>query len=71
MNLTVLGLCLWKTWFLWIVCLVSTCLCYYVVDDRAGMGRTFDGIGAISGGGVSFIFITSLGNKLKLGHPSK
>ena len=65
MNLTVLGLCLWKTWFLWIICLVSTYLCSYVVDDSAGTGRTFGGIGAISGGGVSFIFVTSLGNKLR------
>ena len=26
----------------------------YVVDDTWGVGRRFDGIGAISGGGVSF-----------------
>ena len=25
----------------------------YVVDDSPGLGRTFDGVGAISGGGVS------------------
>ena len=55
----VFGFYLGKTLFLWIICVVSTCLCTYVVDDRAGMGRTFGGIGAISGGGVSFIFVTS------------
>ena len=25
----------------------------YIIDDSAGLGRRFDGIGAISGGGVS------------------
>ena len=27
--------------------------CQYVIDDSHGHGRTFDGIGGISGGGVS------------------
>lgn len=26
---------------------------YYIIDDTYGLGRRFDGIGAISGGGVS------------------
>lgn len=25
----------------------------YVLDDKVGLGRTFDGIGGLSGGGVS------------------
>lgn len=28
-------------------------MCDYTLDDTAGLGRRFDGIGAISGGGVS------------------
>lgn len=26
---------------------------FYVIDDRIGLGREFDGIGGLSGGGVS------------------
>jgi hypothetical protein len=34
----------------------STEITTYVVDDLAGYGRRFDGIGAISGGGVCVAF---------------
>ena len=27
----------------------------YILDDTPGLGRVFDGIGGLSGGGVSFI----------------
>ena len=40
--------------FLWITCLLPMCFCTYKIDDTSGLGRNFDGIGAISGGGVSF-----------------
>ena len=29
----------------------------YIVDDTSGLGRRFDGIGAISGGGVRYKFV--------------
>lgn len=33
----------------------TTCSIFgYKIDDSFGVGRQFDGIGAISGGGVSF-----------------
>jgi len=32
--------------------LVMSC-CGYLVDDSVGLGRRFDGIGGLSGGGVS------------------
>ena len=44
------------------ICLFVVCACFqqscrcadvYIVDVSAGLGRRFDGIGAISGGGVS------------------
>ena len=31
-------------------------VCDYVVDDTPGLGRRFDGIGGLSGGGVSARF---------------
>ena len=42
-----------------LVCVLSLYLCCraqptYVVDARVGLGRQFDGIGGLSGGGVSF-----------------
>lgn len=42
----------------------------YVLDDAGGLGRQFDGIGAVSGGGVSGaggrgVRITSSGRRLK------
>ena len=42
------------------LCAVIACFairesnCDYSIDDTVGIGRRFDGIGAISGGGVSF-----------------
>lgn len=32
----------------------------YALDDKTGLGRTFDGIGGLSGGGVSLLNETSL-----------
>lgn len=29
------------------------CAEFYVIDDKIGLGREFDGIGGLSGGGVS------------------
>lgn len=42
-----------------VVCVVFVCFNLsrgdnYVLDDKSGLGRTFDGIGGLSGGGVSF-----------------
>jgi galactosylceramidase len=42
-----------------LVCVLSLCLCCraqptYVVDASVGLGRQFDGIGGLSGGGVSY-----------------
>ena len=36
----------------------------YLVDDSRGVGRRFDGIGAISGGGVSSISLILVFNLL-------
>ena len=33
----------------------------YVIDDSVGLGRRFDGIGGLSGGGVSGVFVVSEG----------
>lgn len=33
----------------------------YFIDDSGGFGRTFDGIGGLSGGGVRAAFIVLLG----------
>jgi hypothetical protein len=41
----------------YIICMLSATTCSifgYKIDDSFGVGRQFDGIGAISGGGVSF-----------------
>ena len=46
-----------------IIAILCTLFCYkagsssdiYIIDDSNGFGRTFYGIGAISGGGVSVI----------------
>jgi hypothetical protein len=41
---------------LYITCMLSATTCGifgYKIDDSFGVGRQFDGIGAISGGGVS------------------
>ena len=38
-----------------------TCTCNgYVIDDTGGLGRRFDGIGGLSGGGVSTRFVFPL-----------
>ena len=34
---------------------LQTAFCLYMIDDSKGLGRTFDGIGGISGGGVSIV----------------
>ena len=36
-----------------ISCVLKSVRAQYVVDDSAGLGRRFDGIGGLSGGGVS------------------
>ncbi len=33
--------------------LYHLCVADYTIDDSYGLGRTFDGIGGLSGGGVS------------------
>lgn len=38
---------------IWIFCISLAFSDDYVFDDSAGLGRRFDGVGAISGGGVS------------------
>ena len=39
-------------WLLLLLGLVSVSLSQYTFDDSHGLGRTFDGIGGLSGGGV-------------------
>lgn len=44
-----------------ISCFLGCSAEFYVIDDRNGLGREFDGIGGLSGGGVShdnFINVT-------------
>ena len=36
-----------------VLCALPTAAKVYVVDDSVGLGRRFDGIGGLSGGGVS------------------
>lgn len=38
-----------------ICCLLGCAAEFYVIDDRIGLGREFDGIGGLSGGGVSYL----------------
>ena len=46
----------------WVLCLLNLTFVTvaetdtYVIDDHNGLGRRFDGIGGISGGGVSALF---------------
>jgi len=43
----------------WLLLAVA-CVAYeYVIDDSGGHGRRFDGVGAISGGGVSSDLVNS------------
>ena len=43
---------------LWMLLLVKETLCgTYYFDTTNGFGRTFDGVGGISGGGVSIIYL--------------
>lgn len=41
--------------------LLAFCMCtrakFYVIDDLVGLGRRFDGIGGLSGGGVKFLCV--------------
>lgn len=32
----------------------------YLIDDRIGLGRTFDGVGGLSGGGVSLKLLINM-----------
>lgn len=48
-----------------ISCVLGCSAQFYVIDDRIGLGREFDGIGGLSGGGVSEVcslFKVSLDN---------
>jgi len=39
-------------------CILGCSAQFYVIDDRIGLGREFDGIGGLSGGGVSEVLFT-------------
>ncbi len=45
-----------------ISCFLGCCAEFYVIDDRSGLGREFDGIGGLSGGGVNHDNVFNLTN---------
>ncbi len=45
-----------------ISCFLGCSAEFYLIDDRSGLGREFDGIGGLSGGGVSHDNVFNLTN---------